>query len=313
MSGLDQALRFVVVEGSLLLALYFAVTFLVMLMQQYQMGQHVMARLATQTPVRGAAWAAFAGAVTPFCSCSTVPVLLGLLQAGVAFTASMTFLVASPVINEGVLMLFLIRGDFVGAVLFTVIAAGLSIGLGLVAGGVGLGRFVSVATGTSAGAIGQEASLIRDDVGVPFRSRALVSALSAWWELRRALPWLVIGILAGGLLYGVVPDGWVADLSARLPVWVLIPALAALAVPFYLSPSMVVPMGLALVAKGMPVGALVAMIVAGVGTSAPELIMLGRMFRWPLIVSYVIGMIVVATLLGLSLQFLLPQALTGQS
>ncbi|MBT0962398.1 permease [Denitromonas iodatirespirans] len=311
MSGLDQALRFIFLEGTLLLALYFAVTFLVLLMQQYGTGQKVMGRLAAQGPVRGAAWAAFAGAVTPFCSCSTVPVLIGLLRAGVAFTAAMTFLVASPVINEGVLMLFLIRGDLWGALVFTVLAAALSIALGLIAGGAGLGRYVTIVGGQGA-AVGISGESLMSGAGrMPFKVKAVFSAISAWWELRRASPWLVLGILAGGLLYGVVPDGWIGELAGRFPVEILIPALAALAVPFYLSPSMVVPMGLALVAKGMPVGALVALIVAGVGTSAPELIMLGRLFRWPLIVAYVIGMIGVATVLGLGLQFLLPHALQG--
>lgn len=309
MSSLEQALSFVLIQGSLLVILYFAVTFLVVLIQQNRAGQQVMGRLAGQPPIRGSAWAAFAGAVTPFCSCSTVPVLIGLLQARVAFAASMTFLVSSPVINEGILLLFVIRGDWLGAFVFLVLATALSMAMGLAAASLGLGRYVTIGHTSSASSSLAAASLVNEKQSTPWRLRLNFGAISAMGELRRAFPWLALGILAGGLLYGVVPDEWITSLNERLPAPVLIPVLAALAVPFYLSPAMVVPMGLALIAKGVPVGAVVALIVAGVGTSAPELIMLGRVFRWPLILAYVLGMIVVATLLGLGVQYLLPNAL----
>jgi hypothetical protein len=300
--ALLHALRFVAVEGTLLVALYWLVTFGLALAQGSGVGQRALQRMAALPPVTGAATAVVAGAVTPFCSCSTVPVLNGLLGAGVAFGTAATFLIASPVINEGVLLLFIARGDVSGAVAFALLAGAASIGVGLAAHASGLQRYVRIAP--AAAAIDEPIALGAASRPA-WRVRLVLAALSAVQELRRAAPYLIGGVAAGAALYGFVPDQALAQLTQLAPALLLIPLMALIGAPLYLSPAMVAPLGLALVEKGLPFGALVALMVAGAGTSLPEVVMLARTFRWPLLLAYVISIVLIATALGYAVHYVL--------
>jgi hypothetical protein len=298
--ALTQALRFVAFEGTLLVALYWLVTFGLALAQGSGVGQRAMQRMASMPPLPGAATAVVAGAVTPFCSCSTVPVLNGLLGAGVAFGTAATFLIASPVINEGVLLLFIARGDPQGAVAFALLAGASSIAAGMAAHAAGLGRYVrTVPTRMDLDAPVALGSAARP----PLRMRLILATLSAVQELRRAAPYLALGIAAGAALHGFVPAQALTVLTQMAPAVVLIPLMAVIGAPLYLSPAMVAPLGLALVEKGLPFGALIALMVAGAGTSLPEMVMLARTFRWPLLLAYALSIVLIATILGYAVHF----------
>lgn len=300
--ALLQAMRFVAVEGTLLVVLYWLVTFGLALAQGSGVGQRALQRMATMPPFPGAATAVIAGAVTPFCSCSTVPVLNGLLGAGVAFGTAATFLIASPVINEGVLLLFIARGDFHGAAAFAVLAGAACIAAGMAAHAAGFSRYVRIAPEMAA--VDEPVAL--GSAGKPrLQQRLLIAAQSAVQELKRAAPYLALGIVAGAALHGFMPDQALAQFMLFVPAVLLIPLMALIGAPLYLSPAMVAPLGLALAEKGLPFGGLIALMVAGAGTSLPEMVMLARTFRWPLLLAYAISIVVIATLLGYAVHYVL--------
>jgi uncharacterized protein len=299
MDALHTVIRFVVTEGVLLAALFFLVAFGIAFLQQ-TVGQRLNAALGQTSLSTGTVLAATAGAVTPFCSCSTVPVLSGMLQARVRFGVCFTFLIASPVINEGLLLVLLRHQSTAQALVFLITAFSLSVAFGVLLDRLGMARFVKpLAAPALAGAVRVE--------GMPhvvrFATRLRFAARAAGSELRSSAPYLAVGLLAGALIYGYVPQEALLHLKSLLPPWALVFAMALIGVPFYVSPAMVVPIALALLGKGLDIGPVAAFLVSAAGTSVPEIILLARLFKGPLIVWHVIAIVVSATVIGLVLSF----------
>ena len=298
MSALDTALGFVLREGVLLAVLFFTVAFAIAMVQQ-SVGQRLTDALGKTSLETGSAMAAIAGAVTPFCSCSTVPVLSGMLQARVRFGVCFTFLIASPVINEGVLLVLLRHQSSAQAVVFVATAFALSVAFGVALDRIGMARYVKALPDPGVGGAVKVAG--GTPLSVPLAAKVKFAARSAWAEFKTSAPYLALGVLAGAAIYGYVPHEALAQLQANLPGWALVMAMALVGVPFYVSPAMVVPIAVALLDKGLGIGPVAAFLVSAAGTSIPEMILLVRLFRAPLVVWHIVAIVVSATVIGLVL------------
>jgi len=302
MNDLKATLEFIVYEGALLALLFFGVAFAVALLQQ-TLGKKLNDALGNTSLEAGAVYAATAGAVTPFCSCSTVPVLSGMLRARVRFGICFTFLISSPVINEGVLLVLLREYSIAIATVFLFVAGALSVGFGILVDRLGMARFVRLA-----GAGGDIDGAVRVDSGgspppVPWAVRLRFAAYAAWNELKTAAPYLAVGIVVGALIFGYVPQDAIAQLQHQFPGLLLIVVMALAGVPFYVNSTMVIPIAVALLAKGVAIGPVAAFLVSAAGTSIPEMILLAKLFRAPLVVSHVVAIVVSATLIGVALEW----------
>ncbi len=299
MSSLHGMGHFILTEGVLLAALFFMVAFVIALLQQ-TFGQTLSDTLGKTSLGTGAVLAATAGAVTPFCSCSTVPVLSGMLRSQLRFGVCFTFLIASPVINEGVLLVLLRHQSAAQAGVFLVTAFALSVAFGVFVDRIGMARFVKLLPAASpVGAVHVGGTTVT----VPLSAKLRFALRSAWVELKSSSPYLATGVVAGALIYGYVPQAALLELQAGLPAWALITAMALIGVPFYVSPAMVVPIALALLDKGLGTGPVAAFLVSAAGTSIPEMILLARLFKAPLIVWHVVAIVTSATVIGLVLEF----------
>ncbi len=288
--------KFVLMDGALLVGLYMAVTWLVVVAQQRAPSMGSAASWAGVSSWRSSALASLGGAVTPFCSCSTIPVLTGMLRAGVAFAPSFAFLIASPVVNEGVLILLLTAYGPTPAVAFLLAGLLLTSALGVLAARLGLARYVSLERapppeGVFVGSGGRR--------WPGWKPAGLMAWMAAVQELRKAAPYLAVGLIVGGLIYGLVPESWIVSWVDALPAPALYAACAVLGVPLYVSPVSAIPIGLALLAKGFPVGPLVTLLVAAIGTSLPEMVLLLRLFRWQLVLAHTVAVVGCAIVLGL--------------
>lgn len=301
MDHLQAALTFIVKEGALLALLFFGVAFVVALLQQ-GLGNRLNDALGRTSLETGAVLAATAGAVTPFCSCSTVPVLSGMLRARVRFGVCFTFLIASPVINEGVLLVLLREFSVVTAAVFLVVAALLSVGFGLLVDRMGMVRFVKLATDTDVGGAVRVAGS-GGMTATPWPVRIRFAALAAWMELRASARYLAVGIVIGAAIFGYVPEAAIVQLQDHFPGLLLILVMAVVGVPFYVNATMVIPIALALLSKGVSIGPMAAFLVSAAGTSIPEMILLARLFKVPLLVSHVAAIVVSATLIGIALEW----------
>ncbi len=302
MNDLRAMVEFVVYEGSLLALLFFGIAFAVALLQQ-GLGNRLNEALTKTSLETGAVLAATAGAVTPFCSCSTVPVLSGMLSARVRFGVCFTFLIASPVINEGVLLVLLREYSLAIATAFLFVAGALSVAFGILVDRMGLVRYVRLA---SAGGDIDDAVRISGPGSapkVPWSMRSRFALLAAWSELRASAPYLALGIVVGALIYGYVPQDAISQLQHRFPGVLLVVVMAIVGLPFYINATMVIPIAVALLSKGVAIGPVASFLVSAAGTSIPEMILLTKLFKAPLVVSHVVAIVVSATVIGIALDW----------
>jgi uncharacterized protein len=284
-ANLLEATRWFVVMTAELVVLFLALSFLIGLLQTYVPEEKVRLVFEKRSPVGAYLGAAALGAITPFCSCSGIPVLAGLLRSSAPFGPTMTFLFASPLLDPVVLGLLAFVIGVKGAALYAVVTFVASIGMGVLLARLGLESDVKEAAYQSKGEDGC------CSVGlIPVWRRAWSEA---WGFFVPVLPYLLVGTAIGAVVYGFIPTEWVASVAgADQPL--AIPMAAAFGVPLYVNAETFFPITSALLEKGMGLGAVVALVVTGMGVSLPEVSMLAGLFRVRLVAVLVASVFVVA-------------------
>jgi uncharacterized membrane protein YraQ (UPF0718 family) len=226
--------------------------------------------------------AAGLGVATPFCSCSAVPAFIGFVSAGVPLGMTLSFLIASPLVNEvAVVLLYGLFGWQVAALYLT---AGLTLAVvaGFVLGRMELERWVEpfvydlAGTATTDGLAGQQPS---------WAERVAIGRAEVRTILGKIWPYLLVGIGIGAAIHGWVPE----DLFAR---WagpdnpLAVPIAAVLGIPLYSNAAGVLPLVEALHAKGLPMGTVLAFMMSVVALSLPEMILLRRVLKPKLIATF---------------------------
>lgn len=307
-SGLAAALLdswdFFVHLAVLLVPLFVGGSFLVGLAEEYFPPAAVERKLRDHDEGTGNVAAAGFGAVTPFCSCSTVPALAGLLQAGAPLGLAFSFLLASPLVNEIAVVLLL--GLFGPTVTVAYVASTFTAAVvgGIVVGRLGLDDGVkdvtllgddgAVATdgGTADCGGGCEGAVARTH-----RQRVTAAGRGAWVFFVETLPYLVLGMVVGALIHGAVP---VAVLEGALgrgnPL--AVPFAAVAGAPVYVSTSGMLSIAAALSEQGIPIGTVVAFVVGGAGVSVPNLVLLNRLFDRRLLLVYAATVVLIGTTIG---------------
>jgi uncharacterized membrane protein YraQ (UPF0718 family) len=260
-----------------LVPLFLLAAFLVGLAQAYLPPGRVRRLLERHDEGLGNVLAAGLGALTPFCSCSTVPMLAGLLQAGAPLGLSVSFLLASPLVNGVAVVLLAGLFGASATALYVAGTLGAAVLGGLLVGRAGLEDQVREL---------EPAGCAVDGDGPPtHRERLRAAARSAGSFLVDLLPYLALGLVAGGLLHGVVPQAWLEGLLG--PANPLAVPLAALAgAPLYVSMSGMLPVAAALADQGIPLGTVLAFVVGGAGLSLPNLALLRGLFERRLLAVY---------------------------
>lgn len=253
--------------------------------------------------------AAALGTITPFCSCSTVPMLVGMLRAKANFGPVMTFLLTSPLLNPIlVAMMFTIFGAsltliYAGAVLM------LALGAGAVLAVLKFDRFVTLPPQTAA-CCGSEQPrrpvdrCCKPRMPQPPKPTRLEKTgklfQRATKDVKAFLPQLIIAVIVGAWIHGFVPAEFFAQFS-QVSGWYVIPLAALLGIPLYVRASSMIPLALSLVGKGMSYGSVVALTIGGAGASLPELIILKRIFQWPLLIAFIGVVFVTACATGIAI------------
>ncbi len=279
-SHLGEAVAFFLLDVPKVLLLLTGIVTLVSFLRSFVSPDRVRRTLAGRGVLPGTVAAASFGVVTPFCSCSAVPLFIGFVEAGVPLGVTFAFLVASPMVNE--VALVLLWGLFGPGIAIAYMAAGLTVAVlaGLVIGRLGLERYVEeyvwqIHAGAAIGIRPTLADRLRD------AWRATVDIL------RRVWPYVVAGIAVGALIHGFVPTDLVVTLGGRdNPL--AVPALIGLGVPLYSNAAGTIPVVEALLGKGLPIGSALAFMMAVTALSFPELVILRRVMKPRLIAVFVI-------------------------
>ena len=230
------------------------------------------------------------GAMTPFCSCSSVPLFIGFVEAGIPLGVTFSFLIASPMINEVAAVLLIGILGWKLALLY--------IGAGLIVawfGGIIMQRFRperwvedyvwKIQMG--------EAAALRPDTSLRGRHRFAVAEVKE--ILRRIWKWVFIGIGVGALFHGFVPTQWVVE-NLGDGQWLAVPGAVLVGIPLYSNATGVIPVAEAMLGKGVAVGTVLALMMGIAALSVPEMLILRKVIRWPALALF-------AGVLGISFIF----------
>jgi len=247
----------------------------------------------------GNALGALFGGILPFCSCSTIPALIGLLKVGVPFRIAMSFLIASPlgVFNVAVFSLFFVMFGAKVAIMYVAVTF-----LGAVIAGFVLDKLGLKAQLKRVSVVGDhEEGTASVPFGAGMWSRIKPKLASSWGFTKdlylQVLPYLIIGVGIGAFIYGFVPEGLLATYAGPSNPFA-VPLAAALGVPMYVRTETMIPICYVLFEKGVGLGTLMALIIGGAGMSIPEMTLLSAIFKRTLLAAYVLTIFIIATLTG---------------
>jgi len=313
-NNLSVAAGFFAMIATELVILFVGITFLVSLMLQYANPETVKRVLSGRRLGVGNVLGAVFGGVTPFCSCSAVPMVIGLLELGVPFGVVMSFLIASPlgVFNPVVLSLFgtlfgpSVMIAYVATTFVTAVLAGIILDYLGLSSHVRKVRLIGGASGCCEVG-GQPEPVVRETGWALFKTRLAIAARNAVGLFRQMVPYLLIGAAIGSFIYGFVPESFLAQ-AAGPGNPLAVPVAAAIGVPMYVRTETMIPIGFALTQKGVSIGAFMALAIGGAGASVPELIMLAKIFKKKLWIAYVLTIFTIATLIGYLFNFLTASA-----
>jgi hypothetical protein len=281
-SRLGSGIQFFVMDTVKIVLLLAGVIFVVTILRSFMSVERTRALLGGKRQGIGNVLAAGLGVITPFCSCSAVPAFIGFVAAGVPLGVTMSFLIASPLINEvAIALLFGLFG--LGPTLLYV-AAGLVIAIvaGFVLGRLRVERWVEpFVFETRLG--GQ---VIDSTAGLGWGDRLQMGLEEIGTILRRIWPYLLVGIGLGAVIHGWAPQDFFARYAgAGNPFAVLVAVVVA--IPLYSNAAGVLPLVEALHDKGLPMGTVLAFMMAVVAISLPEMVLLRRVLKPQLIATFV--------------------------
>jgi|SRR5680860_82093 len=222
------------------------------------------------------------GVITPFCSCSSIPLFVGFVGAGIPLGVTLSFLITSPLINEAAVVLFI--GLFGWKITLVYVVAGILLGAvgGFILSRLKLEKYISKQVVVDANQKNTGPVEIKK---IPWKSLLKIFWREGWKLTKSLTPYILVGVAIGALIHGFVPTGFFEQyISARNPL--AVPIAVIVAVPFYANAVGVIPIMQALVDKGIPLGTALAFMMAVVGLSLPEAFILKKVMKTRLLVSF---------------------------
>ena len=237
--------------------------------------------LAGKRESAGNVFAALLGVVTPFCSCSAVPLFIGFVTTGVPLGVTFSFLISAPMVNE--VALVLLFGLFGWKVAALYLGTGLAIAMvaGWIIGRLKLERWVEAwvyKTVTGPSQVGGDTPLTWND-------RVLLGREAVKDIVGKVWPYVIAGIALGAGIHGYVPQDFMASIMGK-SAWWSVPLAVVIGIPMYSNAAGIIPIVQALLGKGAALGTVLAFMMAVIGLSLPEMVILRKVLRIPLIVTF---------------------------
>ncbi|MEO5692414.1 MAG: permease [Usitatibacter sp.] len=280
-SHLGGALEFFLYDTPKVLLLLTAIVFVMGMVNSYFTPERTRALLAGRTEGVANVMAASLGIVTPFCSCSAVPLFIGFVQAGVPLGVTFSFLISAPMVNEVALTLLFAMFGWKVALLY-----------------MGLGLSVAIVAGWIIGRLKMEAYLedwvrdmprvhaTADDTPLALAERVDAGFASVREIVGKVWPYILVGIAIGAGIHGWVPEDFMASFMGR-QAWWSVPLAVLIGVPMYSNAAGVIPIVQALLAKGAALGTVLAFMMSVIALSLPEMVILRKVLKLRLIATFV--------------------------
>jgi uncharacterized membrane protein YraQ (UPF0718 family) len=276
-SMVTGAVLFFLYEVPKVLLLLTLIVFLVGIVRSYFSPERTRRILGNRSAFPGNILGSLLGVATPFCSCSAVPLFIGFVEAGVPLGVTFSFLIAAPMINEIALVLLFGLFGWETALLYAGTGLLIAITAGYVIGRLKTERFVEdwvYAVRSGPGVVPDEEMTFAQRIGRGFESvREIVGKV---W------PYVVAGIAVGAGIHGFVPENFMASLMGK-SAWWSVPVSVLIGVPLYSNAAGIIPIVQALLEKGASLGTALAFMMSVIGLSLPEVIILRKVLKLPLI------------------------------
>lgn len=336
-----DALGFFAFTVTELAVLFIAISFIVGIIQEFVPPEKIKTLLSARKG-RGYFIGAGLGALTPFCSCSTIPIMVGLLKAQAGFGPTMAFLFSSPLVNPIIVGLFFMAFGLKATVVYSVLALLMAVSISVVLEKLNFKRFVKwdaldnnqesccskpeaepskeqimssdcgcsppivpepavaccVATGSAQVTNYRSVASFRANTAVIGSGRWARILKEAVKQFQTFLPYIVFGVAIGAVAYGFVPKELIVKYAGPDNPFA-IPIAAVIGVPLYVRVETMIPITVALMGKGMSMGAVVALVIGGAGASIPEVVMLKRIFKGPMLGAFLTAIFFIAVVAGL--------------
>jgi uncharacterized membrane protein YraQ (UPF0718 family) len=288
---LTEAARFFLFEVPKVLLLLTLVVFVVGIVKSYFSPEKTRAILQGKPLLAGNVLASTLGIVTPFCSCSAVPLFIGFVEVGIPIGVTFSFLIAAPMINEVALVLLFSLFGWKTALLYVSTGLVIAILAGYVIGNLNVGRFVDDWVYTvKAGRV----DVVDGPVQFPQRVQAGLDAVRD--IVSKIWIYILAGIAVGAGIHGYVPENLMAGIMGK-SAWWSVPVAVIIGIPLYSNAAGIVPIVQALLEKGASLGTSLAFMMSVIGLSLPETIILRKVLKLPLIFIFVgvvgVGIIIV--------------------
>jgi len=228
-------------------------------------------------------FAAFLGVVTPFCSCSSIPLFIGFVGAGIPLGITFAFLISSPLVNEASLYLFPAMFGLRVTLIYNLIGIAVAVLGGMLIQRLKLDRYVK----QELLRFKSKAQVEEEHGGKALSTKELIKH---WWQdgwtiTKQVFPWVVVGVGIGAAIHGFVPASFVEHyLSSK--AWWAVPVAVLIGAPLYANSVSVIPVMEALVGKGVPLGTALAFMTAIVTVSIPEIMILRKVMKWQLLAIF---------------------------
>ncbi len=342
MAMLEETFHMFLFLATELTLLFLVISFIVGVINEVLPAGKVQKILSSRNG-RGYFTGAILGSVTPFCSCSTIPMLTGLLKARAGFGPTMTFLFTSPLLNPVIIGLFLVTFGLKVTVIYAVVALIVAIVASVILEKLKFDRFIRndvlqrgsnncattpSKTTSSTCCDSQDTTASQGCNSTPVASRCCDSTTTSqsceskpaatsccttkppesrwmrvwrdtWDQFRKVLPWLMVGVVIGSFTYGFVPNELITRFAGPdNPL--AVPVAAFIGIPLYIRAETMIPLAATLAAKGMGLGALMALIIGSAGASITEVFLLKSLFRGPMIAAFLLVIFSMAIIGGYS-------------
>ncbi len=286
---ITEAIHFFVYDIPKIYLLLVVIVFVVAMLRTWIPAEKVKRLLVHRHQFVGNILAASLGILTPFCTCSAIPMFIGFVESGVPLGVTFSFLVASPMINE--VAMVLLWGLFGAKIALLYVGVGLLIAIvsGVIIGQLHMEKYVEdyvykIKVGAATG-----------DAPMTFNNRIVASWRYVGEIFRKVAPWVAVGVAIGAFIHGYAPENFLARYAGRDNPFAVLLAVA-IGIPLYSNAEGVIPIVQALWAKGLPLGTTLAFMMAVTGLSMPEMIILRRVLK-PRLLATFIGVVGVGILI----------------
>jgi len=276
-SRLGQSVHFFIYDSIKIMFLLFVMIALMGFLRTYIPQHKVKKWLSGRKFGLGNIFASLFGAVTPFCSCSSIPIFLGFLEAGVPLGVGFSFLITSPLVNEYLVVLMLAFFGWKITCIYVV-----------------AGMLVGIISGLILGKMGLEKHLVKDLISKKqkkevkydnLKKRALFGIYEATGIVKKLWLWVLGGVALGAVIHNFIPSELIQSIISKGGIFT-VPIATVLGVPMYGSCAAIVPIAVVLFNKGIPLGTVLAFMMATAALSLPEAIILRRAMKLKLVLVF---------------------------